>query len=319
LRKELRHAGRIAAFLLLAVLTAYGLFEFARGDWESALAYWRAHAAVFPVVLALGALDVALEALAAMWVYTRFGVRAFDGWGTLVCLSMRAGLLLPAQLSRLIRADRFVALGRSHAAPCLQAEAATFALDLLSVVAIVAGALAWRLAPAASLPTVLAVTAAGLGIGRLLAGRLQDTRFELPRDFWWRPSSFGVVALEGAAWLAHGLAFWLLVRALPGSTGAAEAVLASALSAVLGASTGAPGGVGVTDGLLGAWLRWMEVPVEQLALVVLGFRFATFWIWIPAGWFALVVLQRAAAAPGVAPATDEPARSLRRRGASRAR
>jgi uncharacterized membrane protein YbhN (UPF0104 family) len=67
---------------------------------------------------------------------------------------------------------------------------------------------------------------------------------------------------------------------------------------VLGASSGAPGGVGVTDGLLGASLRWMDVPLEHLALVVLGFRLATFWIWIPLGWVALGVLRRAPGAPG---------------------
>ena len=296
----MRNISRIAAFTLLAVLTAYGLFEFARGDWEGTVAYWRDHAGVLPGVLALAVLDVAFEALAALWVYARFGVRAFDRWGAAACLSMRAGLLLPAQLSRLIRPDRFVALGRGHVGPCLQAEAATFALDLLSVAALIAGALAWRVAPEGALPAALVVTAAGLAAGRLFAGWLRGTRFELPREFWLRPASFGIVALEAGAWLTHGLAFWLLVRALPGSAGPAEAVLTSALSAVLGASSGVPGGVGVTDGLLGAALRWMDVPLEHLALVVLGFRLATFWIWIPVGWLALAVLRRAPVAPSPA-------------------
>ena len=99
----MRNISRSAAFALLAVLTAYGVFEFARGDWEGAVAYWRNHARVLPWVLALAVLDVAFEALAAMWVYTRFGVRAFDRWGAAACLSMRAGMLLPAQLSRVSR------------------------------------------------------------------------------------------------------------------------------------------------------------------------------------------------------------------------
>ena len=77
----MRNISRIAAFTLLAVLTAYGLFEFARGDWEGTVAYWRDHAGVLPGVLALAVLDVAFEALAALWVYARFGVRAFDRWG----------------------------------------------------------------------------------------------------------------------------------------------------------------------------------------------------------------------------------------------
>ena len=69
---------RIAAFVLLGVVTAYGVYQFAGGEWRVALESWRGRISVLPVVLALAALDVGLEAFAAMWVYERFGVRAFD-------------------------------------------------------------------------------------------------------------------------------------------------------------------------------------------------------------------------------------------------
>jgi hypothetical protein len=36
----------------------------------------------------------------------------------------------------------------------------------------------------------------------------------------------------------------------------------------------------------------MDVPAEHMALVVLGFRLATFWLWIPIGWIALVLTRR---------------------------
>ena len=58
--------------------------------------------------------------------------------------------------------------------------------------------------------------------------------------------------------------------------------------------SGSPGGVGVVDGVLGASLHWMEVPAEHMALVVLGFRLASFWLWIPIGWIALVLTRRGA-------------------------
>lgn len=302
----LRRHARLLAFALLAALTAYGVWAFATGDWRAALDAWSGRLSVLPWVLALAVLDVGLEAVAAMWVYESFGVRAFDARGAAACLSMRAGLLLPAQLTRVLRPDAFVRLGRGSARACLEAEAATFALDALSVVTLVAAALAWRVWPPASPLAAGVVVAAGLAAGAYLSRWLRDTRFALPEGFWRRRSSVGVVALEAGAWLAHGIAFWLLVRGLPGDPSATNAVLASALASVAGAGSGVPGGVGVTDGLLGASLRWMSVPIEHLAVVVLGFRLATFWLWIPVGWVALAFTRRSAAAAPLEVSPERP-------------
>lgn len=283
---------RVAAFALLGVVTAYGVYQFAGGEWRVALDYWRGRVHVLPLVLALATLDVSLEAFAAMWVYERFGIRAFDVRGALASLAIRAGLLLPAQLNRLIRPDGFVRLGRGELARCLEAEGATFVLDTLSVLALMAGLVAWRWSPMAGPVAALAVALTGLSVGRFASGWLEGTRFALPAEFWWRPSTLGIVAVEACCWLAHGAAFWVLVRGLPGGVGAVEAILGSALASVLGAVSGSPGGVGVADGVLGASLHWMEVPGEHMALVVLGFRLASFWLWIPIGWIALVLTRR---------------------------
>lgn len=290
------HRSRVAAFALLGVVTAYGIYQFAGGEWRVALEYWRGRLNVLPVVLVLAALDVGLEALAAMWVYECFGIRAFDIRGALASLAIRAGLLLPAQLNRLIRPDGFVSLGRGDMARCLEAEGATFVLDTLSVLALMAGLVAWRWSPIAGAAAALTVAVTGLAAGRYASGWLEGTRFALPAEFWWRPSTLGIVAVEAACWLSYGAAFWVLVRGLPGGVGAVEAILGSALASVLGAVSGAPGGIGVVDGVLGASLHWMEVPAEHMALVVLGFRLASFWLWIPLGWIALVLTRRGSAA-----------------------
>jgi hypothetical protein len=286
------HRSRIAAFALLGVVTVYGVYQFAGGEWRVALESWRGRVHVLPLVLVLAALDICLEAFAAMWVYERFGIRAFDLRGLLASLAIRAGLLLPAQLNRLIRPDGFVRLGRGDMTRCLEAEGATFVLDTLSVLALMAGLVAWSWNPIAGPVVALGVALGGLAAGRFASGWLEGTRFALPHDFWWRPSTLGIVAVEGACWFVHGLAFWVLVRGLPGGVGAVEAILGSALAAVLGAVSGAPGGVGVAEGVLGGSLRMMEVPGEHMALAVLGFRLASFWMWIPIGWVALVLTRR---------------------------
>jgi len=68
-------------------------------------------------------------------------------------------------------------------------------------------------------------------------------------------------------------------------------------SAVLGVSTGLPGGLGATEGIIGASLRLRSVPMEHLAIAIAAFRLITFWMWIPIGWAALAVVNRRIARP----------------------
>lgn len=68
-------------------------------------------------------------------------------------------------------------------------------------------------------------------------------------------------------------------------------------SAVLGVSTGLPGGIGATEGIIGASLRLRAVPIEHLAIAIAAFRLITYWMWIPIGWAALAVVNRRIARP----------------------
>jgi uncharacterized membrane protein YbhN (UPF0104 family) len=279
-------------FACLALFTLYGLCEFASGDMQHALATWRASLCFIPAVVLLSAADVACEGAAWMWVCARLGISAANAQGVTACLATRAGLLLPAHLGRLLRPD---ALARAGCAPLelsLKAEAATFALDALSVVVLLVAIAAGRTHPLVGLLSAAAAIAVALGAGHRLADLVAGTRFELPRDFWWHPHTVGIVLLELCGWVAHGVALWLLIGGLAGSVGLPETTFFAAASAVVGTGTGLPGGVGPIEGLLGASLAWLRVPPEQLVFVVGGFRLATFWIWLPVGWVALVRIRR---------------------------
>ena len=59
-------------------------------------------------------------------------------------------------------------------------------------------------------------------------------------------------------------------------------------SAVIGLASGLPGGLGLTEGLLGASLGFSGVPEAHHALGVATFRLITFWLLLPIGWFALM-------------------------------
>ena len=290
----MNHA-RTGALILLVGVTAYGVWAFLSGDPMAAAEFWRDKIGIIPLVFLLACLDVALEATGWMWVYERLGIRAFDSGGATAYLSGRAGLLLPAQLGRLIRPDAMLRLRRGGLRHCLKAEAVAFVLDSTSVAALLAALLAYQFHPLTAPVAALAVIAVSLFLGDQIADRLTGTKLELPAAFWWRWKTLAIVLIEMAGWVAHGVAFYLVIRGLPGNANLWDALFYAPASAVLGIATGLPGGIGATEGFLGASLRLMKIPSEHLVVAVGGFRLVTFWLWLPVGWIALAILKKRAA------------------------
>jgi uncharacterized membrane protein YbhN (UPF0104 family) len=183
-------------------------------------------------------------------------------------------------------------LGRGELAVCAKAEGAVFVFDALSVFTLVAGVVAWRVHPALSVPVAAIVLGTSLWLGNRIGDRLTGTRLDLPRNFWWSWRAVSVVLLEASGWVANAAAFYLLVVGLPGHVSFWDAMFVAPVTAVLGLGSGLPGGIGATEGLLGAALRLREVPAAQMALVVGVFRVVTFWLRLPIGWIALISVRR---------------------------
>ncbi len=288
---------RLAAFFILVTVTTFGIYHFATGDWSVVIAYWSDHLEVMPLLLGISIIDVILEALAWMWVYHRFRIQAFGRGGSCAFLSGRAGLLLPAQLGRLMRPDAMVKLDRAGVADALKAEGAVFVLDGISVVALLAGLLAYRAHPAAAPVAVIATISVMVFLGNAISGYMAHTRLHLPSTFWWAWPTLFITLINMGGWIANGLALHVVVAGLPGNMTLWDSLFLGPGSAVLGVATGLPGGIGVTEGILGAALRLRSVPVEHLAVAVAAFRLITFWIWIPIGWMAIAILRRRLSVP----------------------
>ena len=282
----------IVGLLILIAVTAWGIHK-AAGNWGLVVEFWKGKLPFLPLVLGLAIIDVACGAVGWAWVYERFKIHAADGRGARVFLAGYAGLFLPAQLGRLIRPDAMVRLRRGGLGDCYKAEAAAFVLDATSVVVLLAALAAWRLVhPILGLITGAVVIAVCLFLGNQIAERLSDTKLVMPAGFWWDPRSLAIILIQLVGWVAHGAAFYVLVLDLPGSAGLWDSLFFAPAAAVLGIGTGLPGGVGATEGFLGAFLSFTQVPQGHLALVISAFRVVTFWIWIPLGWLALAVTRR---------------------------
>ncbi len=287
-----RDYARPIGLVVLAIVTAYGLYGLFTGDWATVVADWRGKVLLLAGALALGVLDMAFEGASWMWVCRRFGIRAWDLAGLKVFLSGYAGLLLPMQLGNLIRPDAFKRLDRGSLRQGVLAEAVAFFLDATAALAVLIGVGTLMVHPALSPIAALVVVAAMLTLGDRLGSMVSGTRLELPAAFWWRWQTVGIVALRSTCWIINGVALYVLVRDLPGDVGLVETLFFAPASTVLGSGTGLPGGIGAVEGFLGVSLKIMDVPAAHFAFAVGAFRLATFWIWLPIGWVALVLINR---------------------------
>jgi len=286
-----RYSRRVGFAVLIAV-SAYGVHEFANGDAAAVGSYWSERFTILPLVLLFATIDVAVETTAWIWVYRRFGMHVRDLTGVGVALSGKAGLLLPAQLGRLIRPDEMVRLGRGQLPDCLKAEAAVFVLDSISVLALFAALIALLVHPILCPLAGLATIGVCLYLGGFIVKLISGTKLELPEGFWWKRETFAIVVVQTTGWIAHGIAFYLLAVGLPGQVTAWDSLFLAPGSAVLGLASGLPGGIGATEALLGISLGQQGVPEVHLAIGVAAFRIVTFWIWIPIGWLALALVGR---------------------------
>ena len=104
------------------------------------------------------------------------------------------------------------------------------------------------------------------------------------------------LAIAAGANLLLSAAYSLALIAALWSVGAHPAILAAAIvflaGNTVGSATPTPGGLGGVEAVMAAGLTAIGIPAHQAIPAVLLFRMATFWLPIPFGWIAYVVLQR---------------------------
>lgn len=91
---------------------------------------------------------------------------------------------------------------------------------------------------------------------------------------------------------AYAVAFIASIRAMGGHAPILLAVAVYLAGNAVGAAAPTPGGLGAVETVLAAGLTGIGVPAREAIPAVLVFRLATFWMPIPAGWVAFLVMRR---------------------------
>lgn len=286
-----RHV-RLLAFLLLLAVTIVGLQQFFGGEWRMTLGQWKGKIPVFCLALSMQFADASLDSVLWMILLREFGIRPRPRLGYALFWSGYAGLLLPLQLGRFIRADALGRLGLGRVSDGVRAELVQVYLIAVAAAGLLAGVVGSRI----HWVCVPLCVAAVYGFFLLSADRLfvllAKTPVHMPKGFWRRKRVVLVGLLSMTGWCISGTSLYLMVHGLPGDVSYWEALLIGPANQVLGLMTGLPGGIGAVEGFLGVSLSLVEVPKAHLALAVAAFRIVTFWAWIPVGWLALTYINR---------------------------
>jgi uncharacterized membrane protein YbhN (UPF0104 family) len=104
------------------------------------------------------------------------------------------------------------------------------------------------------------------------------------------------VAISAGANLLLTAAYLVAFIAALRAVGVHPAILPAAVVYLAGNAVGSaaptPGGIGGVEAVLAAGLTAIGIPAHEAIPAVLLFRVATFWLPIPAGWLAYLLLQR---------------------------
>jgi glycosyltransferase 2 family protein len=161
----------------------------------------------------------------------------------------------------------------------------------------------FKIAPSSDVLIGVAVIAAVI----IILVAIPQTRARLTEDVWPHVRSVGPrladavshplrLALSAGASLLLAAAYLVAFIAALWAVGAYPALLPAALVYLAGNAVGSaaptPGGIGGVEAVLAAGLTAIGIPAHEAIPAVLLFRVATFWLPIPAGWVAYVVLRR---------------------------
>ncbi len=284
---------RTTAFCILGAATCFGVWQLFRGDdWREALDFWSGRWGVLGLALCLQAVDVLLDGILWLWVLDSLGIRPGLRRGLSIFLAGFAGILMPAQLGRLLRPEEIARLGMGRFGDAVRAEVLLLAMSGTAAAAVMAGALVHWLHPWLALPVTAVVVFGMFGVANLVFDRVYPLRVLLPEGYLRRPRVVVMAFMAVPGWLLNSVCLHLLVRDnMPGAT-VWQALFVAPSNMIVGAVSGLPGGIGAVETYLGAALRVLEMPGAHLALAVASFRLVTFWLWLPLGWLAFIIVSR---------------------------
>lgn len=282
---------RLAALLLFLGTMAYGLQVFFRGNWRETMGFWMQRRGLLSLAFLLSATDVFTDSCIWRGLLRQEGIRPGIRRGLPVFLTGYAAMLMPLQLGRVFRATEI-----AHYEGCSAVKTTRLEVVFLYMVVAATGSvfisalfspwIKWA-APLLSLTMVCLV----MLITEYVFSWLPWFPLRMPSGYWKRPSTIGLALATQLGCLFQGTILYLVFNDVAVSLQWHQAVMIMTSNVFIGVGSGLPGGIGVTESYLGAWMYWLETPPAHLVVAVAAFRILTFWIWIPIGCAALLMVR----------------------------
>ncbi len=282
---------QVLGMLILLSLTLYGILTFHNESWEKFLEILYNKKGVFLLVLGFRILDWVVDYIVWRFVLSFYGVSVSFINSVLIYLTQGAGILLPAQLGRVLRG--YVLSKKLNVSLDLSLIVEGYMLFLVFngaffIFLIFLGMYAnMRLVIWTMAFLILTVVWTFVKYGEEFLVRWFPGVPKVKNGY----ISYMLLCIVcGLGWAINGLIFYCLVQSSEIGLFYAETQLMLLGGIFLSAISGIPGGIGILETTLGVSLHWLNVKMPEIIVVVGAFRLVTVGLWIPIGWIALVLL-----------------------------
>ncbi|MCX8065799.1 MAG: flippase-like domain-containing protein [Candidatus Hydrogenedentes bacterium] len=277
--------------LLLLGFTVYGILTFHQEDWDYIWKILYNKSEVILLVLTLRLIDWVIDFGVWRYVLFLYGISISFINSILVYMTQGAGILLPVQMGRVVRgyvlSKKFNVLGEL-----------CFVAELHMLIVVFSGAFltfSIFLGEYANMRFFIWVTSfAGLTIIWIFiryGGKLFIKLFPYLPQVKGGYLAYLILSIVCAlGWFINGLIFFYLLESDGTNLSFVEAQLVLLGGVFLGAISGIPGGLGILEMVLGVSLYWFNIKTPEIIIVISIFRLLTYWLWIPLGWLAMVIL-----------------------------
>lgn len=287
---NLIHVLQVLGLIILFIVTVLGIRGLFQEDWRSAINLVWSRCGWVALALLIRIIDWMLDFLLWRYMVSQYRIKVDVLESIWMYFTQGAGIILPAQLGRILRAW---VLCKKKSVSLLTAVS----LELFFLACVFVGGMIVIMVSLGTMSgyflSLCALSFVGLTCFALV---LKLPIFDMFKKKIIFPeikplSIFLFCLLASVGWFLNGLIFYFILGVSDSTLSLSQVQVLVLGNLFVGILSGIPGGIGLVETTLSISLHWLNVNTIEMIVSVFLFRIITFWLWIPLGWLALFMLH----------------------------
>ncbi|HOL18612.1 MAG TPA: lysylphosphatidylglycerol synthase domain-containing protein [Candidatus Hydrogenedens sp.] len=291
-KNKIQNAVHLSGFIILAILTIVGVYQLKSENLLEIKNTITSRWGLFLGACGLRLADWILDFMLWRSVVVRARAKSPFVENLWIYLSQGAGIVLPAQLGRVLRA---YVLSKATKQPITK----TVSIEFFYLLCVCEGAIVvilislgfysgFFMIPLGLCFVSLFLFPVVLKISNYL---LKKWNIFIPEELFDFHYVIILSVLCSIGWAINGIMFYLLLGGSESGLYLSQVQIIILGNILLAICSGIPGGIGIIETTLSISLHWINIQLPEIIVSIGLFRIITFWIWIPFGWLALFKLK----------------------------